>query len=90
MPQVVFILIYVLCFVLWLAVSIMLTWHLWGVVKAETSVEGQDHDIYRNVAKQRGDVSDLWFGFRIDELTIFLNRCSKILMILGECTPNRS
>lgn len=58
-PEVIFILIYVLCIVLCLAVTIMLTWHLWGVMKGETSVEGQDHDIYRNVAKQRGDVSAL-------------------------------
>lgn len=57
MPQVSFILMYILCAVLCLAVGIMMTWHLWGVVKGETSVESQDHDVYRNVAKQRGDVS---------------------------------
>jgi palmitoyltransferase len=57
MPQLPFILTYILSIVLCLAVGIMLLWHLWGVCKGETSVEAQDHDVYRNVAKQRGDVS---------------------------------
>lgn len=57
MPQLPFILIYILSVVLCIAVSIMLSWHLWSICKGETSVEGQDHEVYRNVAKQRGDVS---------------------------------
>ena len=57
MPQLCFILIYILSIVLCLAVAIMLLWHLWSVCKGETSVEGQDHEVYRNVAKERGDVS---------------------------------
>jgi len=55
MPQLAFILIYILSIVLCIAVGIMLTWHLWSVSIGETSVEGQDHNVYRNVAKQRGD-----------------------------------
>lgn len=34
----------------------MLAYHLWGIAHGETSVEGQDHDIYRKVAKERGEV----------------------------------
>ncbi|KAF7972939.1 hypothetical protein HWV62_34191 [Athelia sp. TMB] len=73
-PQVIFILIYVLCVVLCLAVTIMLTWHLWGVVKGETSVEGQDHDIYRNVAQRRGDtfVNSYDLG-KLKNLQLFFN-----------------
>ncbi|KIM80330.1 hypothetical protein PILCRDRAFT_97949 [Piloderma croceum F 1598] len=56
MPQLPFILIYILSVVLCIAVSIMLSWHLWSICKGETSVEGQDHEVYRNVAKQRGDI----------------------------------
>lgn len=57
MSQLPFIVTYILSIVLCLAVGIMLMWHLWSVCKGETSVEGLDHDVYRNVAKQRGDVS---------------------------------
>jgi hypothetical protein len=66
MPQLSFILTYILSVVLCLAVGIMLSWHLWSICKGETSVEGLDHDVYRNVAKQRGEVSVRYYG----------NRCS--------------
>lgn len=39
----------------------MLSYHLWGVASGETSVEGQDHDVYRNLAKSRGEVRVLLF-----------------------------
>lgn len=57
MPAFCFILSYMLSVVLCLAVAIMLLWHLWGIAKGETSVEAQDHEIYRKVAKERGEVS---------------------------------
>lgn len=47
---------YVLSVVLCLAVAIMLSWHLWSVCQGETSVEGLDHEVYRSVAKERGDI----------------------------------
>jgi hypothetical protein len=55
-PEVLFILIFILAFVLWFAVGIMLLWHLWGIIQGETSPEAQDHEIYRKVAKERGEV----------------------------------
>lgn len=45
--------------VMCLAVLIMLLWHLWGIARGETSVEAQDHSIYRKVAKDRGEVRTL-------------------------------
>lgn len=39
-----------------IAVLVMLLWHLWGVAGGETSVEAQDHAVYRKVAKDRGEV----------------------------------
>jgi len=53
----IYILMYILSAVLCLAVGIMLSYHLWTVASGETSVESQDHDVYRDVAKSRGDVS---------------------------------
>ncbi|EGN98748.1 hypothetical protein SERLA73DRAFT_181375 [Serpula lacrymans var. lacrymans S7.3] len=54
-PSLAYILIYMLSVVLCLAVGIMLSWHLLGVAAAETSVESQDHDVYRKIAKSRND-----------------------------------
>lgn len=54
-PQIAFILIYVLASVLSLAVLSMLCYHLWMVMHAETSVESQDFHIYRKIAKRRGE-----------------------------------
>lgn len=51
-----FSLIYILSGVLCLAVGIMLSWHVWSICQAETSVESHDHGIYRKVAKERGQV----------------------------------
>lgn len=55
-PEVMYILIYLLSVVLCLAVGIMLSYHLWGIACGETSVESQDHEIYRKRAKSRGEV----------------------------------
>lgn len=56
MPAAVFVLFYILSVVLFLAVGVMLTWHLRAAMKGETSVEGHDHDVYKKLAKQRGEV----------------------------------
>jgi len=74
LPQLCFILIYILSIVLCLAVAIMLLWHLWSVCKGETSVEGQDHEVYRDVAKQRGDtfVNSYDLG-KLKNLELFFN-----------------
>ncbi|KAL4064210.1 DHHC palmitoyltransferase-domain-containing protein [Scleroderma yunnanense] len=55
MPAFGFLMSYMLSIVLCLAVFIMLVWHIWGIAKGETSVEAQDHEIYRKVAKERGE-----------------------------------
>jgi len=51
---------YILSVVMCLVVGIMLSWHLWTVSLGETSVEAQDHDVYRKVAKGRGDVGPVF------------------------------
>lgn len=55
-PQVAFLLIYILAGVIGLALVFMGGYHLWSAAVGETSVESQDHDVYRRMAKRRGDV----------------------------------
>ncbi|KAF9457954.1 DHHC palmitoyltransferase-domain-containing protein [Collybia nuda] len=54
-PEIMYIMIYILSGVLCLAVGIMLAYHLYGIGNGETSVEGQDHEVYRKRAKARGE-----------------------------------
>ncbi|EIM86060.1 zf-DHHC-domain-containing protein [Stereum hirsutum FP-91666 SS1] len=54
-PSVVFIMSYILAAVMCLAVGIMAAWHLWSVAIGETSCEGHDFEIYRKLAKSRGE-----------------------------------
>ncbi|KAF8843788.1 zf-DHHC-domain-containing protein [Paxillus ammoniavirescens] len=56
LPPLCFILTYVLSVVICIAITIMLLWHLWGIARGETSVEAQDHEVYRSVAKGRGEM----------------------------------
>jgi hypothetical protein len=56
-PGVMFMLSYVLSLVLCLAVGIMLSWHIFTIMRGETSVEGHDHRYYRISAERRGEVS---------------------------------
>jgi len=56
-PQLCFIISYILSVVMCIAVLVMLLWHLWGVAGGETSVEAQDHAVYRKVAKDRGEIA---------------------------------
>ena len=51
-----FAMIYILSVVLCFAVSVMLVFHLYGIVYGETSVEVQDHEVYRRQAKERNEV----------------------------------
>ncbi|KAI0057823.1 zf-DHHC-domain-containing protein [Artomyces pyxidatus] len=52
---IVFAITYILSIVMCLSVGVLLVWHLWSVACGETSVENSDHDVYRRVAKSRGD-----------------------------------
>ncbi|KAK6996479.1 Palmitoyltransferase [Favolaschia claudopus] len=54
-PQIAFIMTYILAAVMALAVGIMCAFHLWGVAHGETTVEGQDFEVYRRMAKSRGE-----------------------------------
>lgn len=38
------------------AILIMFGWHLWSIGQGETSVEVQDNDQYRKIARSRGQV----------------------------------
>lgn len=55
--------IYILAVVMFFAVGIMGGYHIWSVSRGETSVEAQDHEIYHNRAKTRGEVSLFAFSY---------------------------
>lgn len=55
-PEVVFITEFALACVIGFAILIMFGWHLWSVGRGETSVEAQDNDQYRRIARSRGKV----------------------------------
>ena len=44
------------------AILIMFGWHLWSIGQGETSVEVQDNDQYRKIARSRGQVCGLTFA----------------------------
>ncbi|THV00088.1 hypothetical protein K435DRAFT_935672 [Dendrothele bispora CBS 962.96] len=54
-PVIAYLLTFILSCVLCFAVGIMLIVTLWSVMKGETSVEAQVHEIYRKVALSRGE-----------------------------------
>ncbi|KAJ7157557.1 DHHC palmitoyltransferase-domain-containing protein [Mycena crocata] len=54
-PQIAFVMIYILSVVMALAVGIMCSFHLWTVANGETTVESQDHEVYRRIAKSRDE-----------------------------------
>ena len=56
-PALAYIVIYLLAAVLCLAVGIMLSFHVWSISCGETTVEGQDHEVYTKKANSRGEVS---------------------------------
>jgi len=47
-------LIYIVCIALGVAIGAMLAWHLWLVIKGQTTVENHDATYYKKVAKKRG------------------------------------
>lgn len=55
-PEFMFAMVYILSAVLCFAVGVMLTFHLYGISYGETSVEAQDHEVYRRHAKERNEV----------------------------------
>lgn len=50
-----FLLTYILAAVMCFAVTVMGAWHIWSIACGETSVEAQDHEHYRKMAKRRGE-----------------------------------
>lgn len=67
-PEVAFLLTYLLAAVLFLAVVVMTSYTLWSIARAETSVESQDYEQYRKVAKGRGEdfVNSFDLGYATD------------------------
>lgn len=53
-PQVMFLLIYIVAIALGIAVSAMLSWHLYLIGRGQTSVENHDFSQYKKVAASRG------------------------------------
>ncbi|KAI0707044.1 zf-DHHC-domain-containing protein [Earliella scabrosa] len=74
MPPMAFLLTYILATVLCMAVSAMASYHLYMVANGETSVESQDHEQYRRVARDRGEsfVNSYDLGYRRN-LKLFFN-----------------
>ena len=60
---------FALASVLGFAVLIMFGWHLWSIAQGETSVEAQDNDQYRKIAKSRGRVRSSAIAGEADVLT---------------------
>jgi len=55
-PELMYLMTFILSLVLCFAVGVMLIYHLYGISHGETSVEAQDHDEYRRKARGRGEV----------------------------------
>jgi len=74
LPAISFLLVYILATVLGFAVTVMGLWHVWSVASGETSVEGQDHEHYRRIAKGRGeDFTNSYDLGRRKNLQLFFN-----------------
>ena len=56
-PEIAFLLIYILAAVLCLAVAVMASYCVYGITCGETSVESQDYGHPRKMARGRGEVS---------------------------------
>ncbi|KAF8072281.1 DHHC palmitoyltransferase-domain-containing protein [Lyophyllum atratum] len=72
-PEIAYIITYLLSLVLFLAVGIMLSYHMYSISWGETSVEGQDHDVYRRKAKARGEVFTDFLHRKRRNLQLFFN-----------------
>jgi len=73
-PEVIYIMTYILSVVICLAVGVMVSFHLWGIANGETSVEAQDHEVYRTRAKSRGEtfINSYDLG-KLKNLQLFFN-----------------
>lgn len=73
-PEMAFVIIYILCLALGLAVSVMLLWNLYQIGQGVTTVEGYDHGIYADRARSRGEtfVNSYDLGF-FKNLAYFFN-----------------
>ncbi|KAJ8084617.1 hypothetical protein PM082_003391 [Marasmius tenuissimus] len=73
-PVLAYILLFILAGVLFFAVGAMFLFHLYSVMKGETSVESQDHGVYRKVALSRAEtfVNSYDLG-RLRNLQLFFN-----------------
>ncbi|KAH6913511.1 DHHC palmitoyltransferase-domain-containing protein [Coprinopsis sp. MPI-PUGE-AT-0042] len=73
-PDVMYGMMYILCVVLCFAVTVMGAWHIYGISSGETSVEGQDNELYRKRAKARDQnfVNSYDLG-RKKNLSLFFN-----------------
>ncbi|KDQ24316.1 hypothetical protein PLEOSDRAFT_1046443 [Pleurotus ostreatus PC15] len=75
-PELAYILTYILSVVLCFAVGIMLSYHLWTISKGETTVETHDHEHYSKLANSRGEdfVNSYDLGsVKIMNLKLFFN-----------------
>ncbi|KZT00941.1 zf-DHHC-domain-containing protein [Laetiporus sulphureus 93-53] len=54
-PPIAFVITFILSAILFFAVTIMTAWHLYGIACGETSVEAADNEMYRTMAKGRGE-----------------------------------
>ncbi|KAF8609514.1 zf-DHHC-domain-containing protein [Ceratobasidium sp. AG-I] len=73
-PEIAYVIIYILCLALGLAVSVMLLWNIYQIGQGVTTVEGYDYGIYSDRAKQRGEtfVNSFNLGF-FQNLAHFFN-----------------
>ena len=60
-PDIMYGMMYILCVVLCFAVTVMGAWHIYGVTNGETSVEGQDNEMYSKRAKDRDQACIFYF-----------------------------
>jgi palmitoyltransferase len=52
-----YVILYILCLALGLAVSVMLLWNVYQIGQGVTTVEGYDYGVYSDRAKERGEVN---------------------------------
>jgi len=73
-PAFAFALLYMLAVVMCFAVGVMLSWHVWSVCRAETSVESHDYGVYRKLAKDRGQDFENSYDLGVRQnLVLFFN-----------------
>ena len=81
-PEIMFVMIYILSGAICFAVSVMLLSYVHGIVYGETSVEGQDHAQYRRQARRRNEVQLILQCHNFSN-KIFVSRSLSIHMTAG-------